>query len=325
MKEMRYLRSVPIPDPPPFPDPHLSWVCQIVRQWDRKTSADIGIVGIPFDKGTVSHRRGSRFAPERVREIFYANTTFCFEHGLDLSKLKIVDCGDIEVDVMSYEKTHRRVEETLTPLFSSGMTYVLIGGDHSVTSPSIKALCNSLENKERVGVVQFDAHHDCRADWKENSGLWVHEILEIEGSPIRGENIVQIGIHGFLYSKFYSDYIKKNKIKVFTASEVRKRGIESVMEEGMERAGDGTDLIYVSIDIDAVDEAFAPGTDHPRPGGITNWDLLTAAVLIGENPLTKVMDLMEISPPLDINDMTSKLGAEAIMNFLCGLCLQKKL
>jgi formimidoylglutamase len=317
------VNPIHIPSPPPFPDPNLTWLCQVFEEWDGTSRADAGIVGIPFDRGVVSHRQGARFGPKYVRDALYFYTDYCIEHDQVLSGLRLVDIGDIEIDIANYYETQRRVESAMTEVFKSGTIPLIIGGDHSNSYPCVKGLCNATKGK-RIGVIDFDSHHDVRSGWKENSGLWAREIQEIEGRPIRGENVVQIGVHGYVYSTIYRDFVRKSGMKIYTPLEVSKRGPIEVSKEALERATDGTDAVYVSVDIDVLDQAYAPGTNAPFPGGLTTRELTAAIFEIAKNPVVLAMDLMEVAPPLDFNELTSKVGAEVLMNFLCGLSARRK-
>lgn len=322
LKKIRYLHPIRIPKHPAL-DPHITRLGQIAREWDGSERADAAIVGIPFD-GSIDHRarRGARLGPCFIREVLYAKSTFYLELDTDIGNLKIVDCGDVNVTT-NFRESHRRIEAALTPIFESGMVPVIIGGDHSATYPSIRALCNSMEDGKRLGVIDFDSHHDCRSGLEEVSGLWVREIQEIEKTTVRGKNIVQIGVHGSAYSQFYRDYVRKTGITVFTPIDVRKRGVDTITKEALDLASDGVDVIYVSVDIDVLDQTFAPGTLAPTPGGLTSWDVIESIIEISRHPLVRALDIMEVAPPLDADNMTSKVAAEIIMNFLCGLSQKK--
>jgi len=306
-----------------FPDPNLKLLRDIIQPFDVATVPEIGIVGLPFDGGVVSHRRGARFAPKIIRDIMLECSTYNLDLEVDVENLNIADCGDVDVVTGDYDETHRRVELALTALFHKNMTMLVIGGDHSLSAPSIKALCNTLVGK-KVGVIDFDTHYDIRSGWERNAGLWVREIQEIPGNAVLGKNIVEIGIHGFAYSKYYSDVVKNMGISVFKPTDVRKLGIEQVMEKAIEIASDGTDAIYVSVDIDVVDAPYAPGTNDAPHGGMMPWEVVQGIVQAAQHPLTRAIDVMEVAPPLDNNLITSNLGVEILMQFLGGLSLRKK-
>jgi formimidoylglutamase len=322
LNDIPYLRRVSILKQPAL-DPNITRLGQITGNWDGVEYVDAGIVGIPFDRSVDhDHRRGASLGPGQIRDELYTKSTYYIDHDTDVGHLKMVDCGDVEVTI-DYGETHRRVEAALTPIFGSGMTPVIIGGDHSVTYPCIKALCNSLDQRKKLGVIDLDAHHDCRQGLEKVSGLWAREIQEMENAPVKGENIVQIGIHGSNYSRFYRDYVERTGITVYTPMEIRRRGIEVITEEAIEKASNGVDALYLSVDIDVLDQTFAPGTVAPTPGGLTPWDVTECIFRASGHPLVCALDVMEVAPPLDVNDMTSKNAADIIMNFLCGLSIKK--
>ena len=307
-----------------FPDPNVTLVADVIQPFTlARLAADAGVVGVPYDGGDISYRLGSRFGPQAVREDLLEYSTYNIDLDVDIRNLRIVDCGDVEVMITDYDETHRRVEAAVGPLFETGMTLLIVGGDHSLSGPCVKALCGAAGGT-RVGVIHFDAHHDMRSGWGRNAGLWVREIQEHPRTPVRGQNIVQIGIHGFSYSEYYRDIVKAMGITVFKPADVRTRGIEAIMAEALERASTGTDAIYVSVDIDVLDPPYVPGTPSPAHGGMMPWDVVQAIVLAGRHPLTRALDVMEIAPPLDMGRITSTLGAELLMQFLSALALRKR-
>jgi len=304
-----------------FPDPHVSRVADVMRPFVPSEAADVGLVGIPFDGGVISHRLGARFGPQAVREDLLECSTYNLDLDVDIGRLRLVDCGDIEVAITDYDETHRRVETALAALFETGMTLLIVGGDHSLSAPCVKALCQAAGG-QRVGVIAFDAHHDMRSGWGRNAGLWVREIQEQAAPPVRGANIVQIGIRGFSYSEYYRDVVRAMGITVFKPADVRRRGIADVMAEALERAAAETDALYISVDVDVFDPPTVPGTNSPAHGGLLSWEVVEALVMAGRHPLTRALDVMEIAPPLDVGRITSTLGAELVMQFMGGLALR---
>jgi formiminoglutamase/agmatinase len=319
MKAPQHLKAVPIAETPSFPDPHIRWLSEVVKPWTGSGSIDAGILGIPFDRGVASHRQGARFGPKVVREELYASSDYCIHHGVSYSKMKLRDLGNIDVNVMDYDVTHKRVESTLEELFSLGVPIMTIGGDHSLTSPIVKGLSQALGHKPRIGIIDFDTHHDIREGWTRNSGLWSRELLQLPGQPVRGKNFVQIGVHGYRYSLYYHQRLQEYGVRLHTTLDVRRKGMEAVAEESLGAASDGTDAIYLTVDIDVLDQAFAPGTNAAYPGGLMPEDLMEGVFGGGKHPLVKAMDVMEIAPPLDLNNMTSRRGADVLLSFLCGM------
>ena len=320
----RHLVQVPISTAPAFPDPHIKWLSEIVLPWDGSDKVDVGIVGIPFDRGVASHRQGTRLGPKIVREELYASSDYCIHHDVTYSKFKIRDFGNVAVAINDYHETHNRVQEVMAHLYKLGIPILTIGGDHSLTSPNIKGFCNAMGKGKKIGVVDFDTHHDVREGWQENSGLWSGEILNIQGRPIKGENFVQIGVHGYRYSSYYHEKVRRYGMKMFTPLDIRRDTMEGVVEQALRFASDGTDAIYLTVDIDVLDQTFAPGTNSTYPGGLIPQDLMVGVNLVGKNPLVKAMDLMEISPPLDFNNLTAKQGVDVMLSFLCGYASRKR-
>lgn len=305
-----------------FPDPHLSYMSDRIRPFDPACPGDAALVGLPFDGGVVSHRRGARFAPQVVRELLRDCTTYNLDLDVDLSDFDLVDCGDVQVAITDFDETHRRVEAALTPLFDTKMPLLILGGDHSLTYPSITALAHSLPGR-RIGVIDFDTHLDIRSDWERNAGLWARQVQELPGEVVRGQNIVQIGVHGFAYSRYYYHRAIEMGMSLFRPADVRRLGIEHVMQQALERAADGVDALYISVDIDVVDAPYAPGTNEAPHGGMQSWEVIAGVVQAAQHPLTRALDIMEIAPPLDLNGITANLGVELSMQFLSGLALRK--
>ena len=141
-------------------------------------------------------------------------------------------------------------------------------------------------------------------------------IEEPDRNPLLPKNLVEIGINGWLASKYYGDYCKEKGITVIPAREVHRRGIKDVVAEALEIASDRTEAIWISFDIDGLDLAYAPGTCAPNPGGLTSYQALEAIWLIGQHPLCKGMDLLEVAPPWDVQNITSIMAAALAMQFI---------
>lgn len=305
-----------------FPDPHLAYMADRMRPYDPARPGDAALVGLPFDGGVVSHRRGARFGPQVIRELLCDCTSYNLDLDVDLSEFDLVDCGDVEVSITDFDETHRRVEAVLTTLFETGMPLLILGGDHSLTYPSITALSSSLPGR-RIGVIDFDTHLDIRSDWEHNAGLWARQVQDLPGGVVRGRNVVQIGVHGFAYSRYYYQRALEMGMSLYRPADVRRMGIEGVMQQALEQAADGVDALYISVDIDVVDAPYAPGTNEAPHGGMQPWEVIAGVVQAAQHPLTRALDIMEIAPPLDLNGITANLGVELSMQFLSGLALRK--
>ncbi len=308
---------IDVPQPGKWvPDEYDVSLKDIMVDWRKADKADVGIVGIPFDTAVMG-RRGCRFGPESIRSSLIFSDVYEPGIDVDLSKdFTVTDFGNIDVMLTDVLKTHERVEKVLTDIYKTGVTPVVIGGDHSLAYPDIKALMNNV--KGDVGVINIDGHLDVRISHhgEVSSGTPFRRLMEEAPKPLKPKNFVELGINGWLNSRFYMDYCREKGIRVIPAREVHKRGIEKVVEEALDRAGDGTDAIFLSIDIDGVSLAYAPGTCAPNAGGLTDYQILEAVWLIGSHPLSRGLDLLEVAPSLDAAGVTSIMGSAIIMQYL---------
>ena len=313
----QFLMDVPKPQNW-VPDEYDVGLKDIMVNWREAESADVGIVGIPFDTAVMG-RRGCRFGPESVRNsLVFSNI---YEPGIDVdlsTGLTVTDFGNIDVLQTDVLRTHERVEKVLTEIYRIGVTPVIIGGDHSLAYPDVKALINVVDGD--VGVIMIDSHLDVRISHhgEVSSGTPFRRLMEEPDRPIKPKNLVEIGINGWLNSRFYRDYCREKGVTVIPAREVHKRGIEEVIYQALNVAGDGTKAIFLSIDIDGLDIGVAPGTCAPSPGGLTSYEALEAVWMIGQHPLSKGLDLVEVAPSLDVQNVTSVMAAALIMNYLAG-------
>ena len=285
-----------------------------------KDSIHVHMAGLPSDAGIISERRGARMAPPAIRDTLYNYSTFCNDHKASLSSIALMDHGDAPLSPYDYTEAHSAAEQFLRSLHMEKWKgkSIFLGGDHSLTEPIIKQIAASNPS-ETLGVLLFDSHHDIREPWTNNSGSWGYNILKQNGGPINGENFIEIGIHGLRYSAFYEDFRNQSGILYYTSNDVWKRGIDVIVSESLYRLKKKCSKIYVSVDIDVLDQAFAPGVSAASPGGLTPRELFSALYSLGKEERVIGMDMMELSPPLDINNSTRRCAAESIAHFLCGV------
>ncbi len=284
---------------------------------------DIGIVGVPFD-GATRGRPGARFGPQKIRSQLNRYSAYCVEYREDISNLKIRDFGDLNLDFGSVELAHSHIEENLKRLLDISKALIVLGGDHSITYPSIGALIGV--RADEVGLVVIDAHHDLREleEGRVSSGTVIEDIIKQYGDKLKPNNIVQIGIRGFVNSKYYVEKAEKLGINYFTAIDVRKIGIRNVIRDILDNILEDVDIIYFSFDVDGVDIAFAPGVNAPSSGGLLPEDVFSLSYNMGKSEKTVIMDVTEFAPTYDIADMTADLIANSILYFICGFSRRTK-
>lgn len=284
---------------------------------------DIGVVGVPFDGGS-SHRPGARYGPAGIRE---ASSWFAYLGGykggltnvetgrvLDYNDVELRDCGDVPTVPNSVERTRDQVAAFVEMVAESAFPIVL-GGDHYITYPSFLGYAETVGSD--VGLIHIDAH----SDTVESSAIFGEHfhgtpMTRIDESSYGGyENHAMIGIRGYEDPAFY-DLVADRDIHVSTAGDVNEQGMAACVEEAVAHATDGVDYVYLTVDIDGIEPAFAPGTGTPEPGGLSSDDLLLAMDMLGECDEIGAMDFMEVAPPLDPTNITSRLAANAIVRFI---------
>jgi agmatinase len=225
---------------------------------------DVALLGLPYDGG-VSYRPGARFGPRAVREqssLIRPWNPVLKVHPFE--KLRVADCGDVDVVPISIERTHAAIEAKIDTVIAAGARPLCVGGDHSVTLPVIRALARQ---HGPLAVVHFDAHPDT---WDQYFGSKLFHGTPfrraIEEGAIDPKRMIQVGIRGPLYGSEDFDFHDQHGIEVARIEAVKEQGTAWVAERFARLRGGP---VYCSFDIDAVDPAFAPGTGTPEVGGLT--------------------------------------------------------
>ncbi len=191
---------------------------------------------------------------------------------------------------------------------------VLLGGDNSVTRPGLHALGLDLRD---CGLLTFDAHHDLRdLDHGLTDGNPIRALLD-DGLP--GRNVIQIGIQAFTNSRAYAQVARDEGITIVTAAEVYARGIDVVVSSALEHLAAKRKAIYIDLDVDVLDRAFAPACPGSRPGGLQPWMMRRAAHLCGRHESVRMMDIVEIDPTKDVADVTCLAAASFLLAFASGV------
>lgn len=272
---------------------------------------EIALVGIPFDGGA-TYRSGTRFGPRRIRE--QSVLIRPWNPVLSVSpfrKWRVADFGDFSVNPLSIEDTFQRIEEQMTPLLAADVRPVSVGGDHSISLPLLRAVA---KKHGPVALIQFDAHNDL---WDEYFGCrYSHGTpfrRAIEEGLIREGEFLQVGLRGQVYSEHDFDFAKQHKVRMITAEEFHAGGLASLRQELSAFRGKP---VYVTLDIDCVDPAFAPGTGTPQVAGFTSYQIVELVRALQGLPIIGC-DLVEVSPPYDNGEITSLLAANLLFEMLC--------
>ncbi len=249
------------------------------------------IVGVPFDK-TTTFRSGARFAPTVVREASLNFERENFEHGVSFENIPVHDAGDL-YEEGTVDEMVVSIEEEAKRLVSAGKFPVFIGGEHSITAPVVKAF-------GEISSISIDAHLDYRDEYqglKNSHACSLKRIVENVGPG----NAFAIGVRSISAEE------KVDEVLYADAFEVREKGVEKVFDRMLRKLSRRP--VYLSLDIDGIDPAYAPGTGTPEPFGLTPWDVRYVINKLGDRLVG--FDVVEVCPPYD-NGNTSILAARMI-------------
>jgi agmatinase len=277
----------------------------------RAGELDLALIGVPFDGGT-TYRPGPRFGPRNIRvqsamirpwnPVLKVNP---FE------KWRIADFGDLSINPLSIEDTYQRITEQLGEVLHAGARPVCVGGDHSILLPILRAIHKHFGP---VGLVQLDAHSDTWGGYfgsPHSHGTPVK--YAVEEGLIQEGCALQVGLRGQVYSEDDFDFARKHKIKIVTSEEFHGGGIPLVTPYLKKLHGRP---VYITLDIDVVDPAYAPGTGTPQVGGLSSPQILDLVRSLKGLKLAGC-DLVEVSPPYDNGEITSLLAANLLFELLC--------
>jgi agmatinase len=277
----------------------------------RAQELDIALIGIPFDGGA-TYRSGPRFGPRHVRAQSCMIRPWNPVLKVDpFSRWRVADYGDLSINPLSLDDTYGRITSQLNDVLGAGARALCVGGDHSILLPILRAVHKKFGP---VALVQFDAHNDTWGGYfgsPHSHGTPVRRAVE-EGLLLKG-HVLQVGLRGQVYSKDDFDFGRKHKFGVVTAEEFHRDGLAPVTKALKRFRGKP---VYLTLDIDVVDPAFAPGTGTPQVGGLSSFQILELVrCLKGQNLVGA--DLVEVSPPYDNGEITSLLAANLVYEMLC--------
>ncbi len=223
------------------------------------------------------------------------------------------DIGDVFVIPSNIEKSFDQVDRAVSHIAESGPFPVIIGGDHSLGYPDVRALAKYVEGK--VGIIHLDRHIDIQErdmDERMHTTPWFHA-TNIPNAP--ASNLVQLGIGGWYGSRPGLKVARERGTTAITIHDVEEMGVEKAVEIALEVAWKDAKAVFLSFDIDSIDAGFVPGTGSPEPGGLLPREALKALRMVAREGICG-MEVVEISPPYDVSDMTAQLGCRAIMDVL---------
>ncbi len=273
--------------------------------------SDFVILGVPFDR-TTSFRPGARFGPDAIRQHSWHYESYDLETGIDLAEARVHDLGNTE-EFGSSEEMVRSVRDELRPIYKEGKIPIVLGGDHACAPPSVEAY---PEDAPSLGVLYLDAHLDFRGSYlgdARSHACSSRRMLEKVGA----RNIVVFGVRSV--SREEMDDNRSLGMSFVTSHEIARDGIQASVQRALNMLK--TERLYISLDIDAIDPAYAGGTGTPEPFGLTPRDV--KFVIDQAAPRLAGLDIMEVSPLFEHGN-TSALAARLVREAIARVQLSRR-
>lgn len=284
-----------------------------VEDVNRCGEYDVAVLGAPHDSGT-TYRPGTRFGPRGMRNISTLYGPYSFELGVDLREsITMCDLGDIFTIPGNIEKSFDQISKAVSHVYASGAFPVVLGGDHSIGYPTVRAVAPHLSGN--LGIIHFDRHVDTQEtdlDERMHTTPWFHA-TDIPNVPAK--NLVQIGIGGWQAPRPGVKVCRERETTIMTVTDCVEMGLDVAIERALEVAWDGAEAVWLSFDVDCLDAAFVPGTGWPEPGGFLPREALELVRGVARQGLAG-MEIVECSPPYDNAEITSLLGTRVICDVL---------
>ena len=280
---------------------------------------DATILGVPFARASISPSGASEF-PDAFRRSWELFSTYYIDEMVDVRDFKIGDLGDVKLHATDVAVSHANIEEAMRQVLKqhTGKLHTIIGGDHSITAPIVRAI--RKHTGKTIGIVQFDTHLDMRdfTDGRTN-GTPIRQL--VEDGVVEGKNIINIGLHGFYNAPSLIEAAGAHGIQIITLKQLRKTGIEKIIHETFQALAH-VDLIYVTVDIDVLDVAYAPGVPSATPGGMRSDELFDCLYEVGKQRVFAI-DFVCIDPLRDIVNQTVKATTYAYLTFIASTYLHR--
>jgi agmatinase len=278
---------------------------------------DFTIMGVPFDTGS-TFRVGARFGPAAIRRMSALLRTYNPVLSIEpFRHLAGTDYGDLPVVPGYIEESYRRIQEALAPVIRAGVIPIMLGGDHSVSLPEIRAVAEGGP----VALVHFDSHPDTWDGYFGQPHFHGSPFLRaVEEGLVDPGASTQVGMRGSVEGPEDLAGPVALGFRLITTEEARSIGPQAVLEEIHTRARGKK--VFVSFDIDFVDPAYAPGTGTPEVGGFSSAETLGLVRGLGGLDFT-AFDLVEVLPQHDTADVTALLAANIVYEFICLLALAR--
>lgn len=266
------------------------------------------VLGVPFD-ATSTYRTGARFGPQAIRQASLNIETYSFRSGVDMENVKLHDLGDVNTS-LDPGKTVDILKLVVEDIRSAGKLPVTIGGEHTTTLGIMKGL---ITDPKKTAVVSFDAHLDLREEFM---GLRLSHttFMQLINEEVRPGKIIEVGTRAACKEELA--YAKRKGVEFLTSNQIRSEGAEKITQKIKQKLAP-FEKIYLSVDMDVLDPAFAPAVQNPEPEGIDTHTLLEMACGLCEKRVIG-LDVLEIAPAYD-QGVSAVVAARTIFEMLCQL------
>lgn len=285
---------------------------------------DVAVIGAPFDLGT-TNRPGARFGPRALRADAYQSGTYHLALGIEMYDwVEVVDYGDAHCPNGLVDEGLANIRARVHEVASRRIVPFVIGGDHSVTWPAATAVAD-VYGYGNVGMIHFDAHADTADECDGNlasHGTPMRRL--IDSGAIPGRNFVQVGLRSYWPPEDVWDWMAGQGMRWHLMDEIWDRGFKAVMADAVAEAMEGCEFLYISIDIDSLDPAYAPGTGTPEPGGLVAADLMRMVRELAYRHPVVAMDVVEVAPPYDHADCTVNVAHRLFTECLAGMAARRR-
>lgn len=295
-------------------DPHWPRAGEWLAGGGREVGS-LGVLGVPLNRSITPGSCDQ--GPSAIRSALQRCSTFDLERGYDVQDVAVSDLGDLTLHGETAEEDHRRIETAAKLAAEARDRVVIFGGDNGLTRPTLRGAAAAIGVPlASVGLLTLDAHLDLRTlETGPLNGNPIRGLLE-DGLP--GANIVQIGLQSFTNSSAYRAVAMEAGIASVSLGQARRKGLATTVKEALDRLAASFEAIYVDLDLDAMDRAFAPGCPGSRPGGFAPWEMREAAFVCGAHPKVRWLDLVELDPTTDVGQTTAFAAALCFLEFVSG-------
>jgi agmatinase len=289
--------------------------------------ADVVLLGAPFDGGT-SHRAGTRFGPQFIRQACYlahdGSRPSLALRSDGLRDLRVYDAGDVEMFSGDAARSVRDLQAAVYAVARTGAMPLVLGGDHTIAWPDAAGVAQHL-GQGRVSMVHFDAHADT-GEVRFGSLIGHGQPMRrlIESGAVRGDRFLQIGLRGYWPPPETLHWMAQRRMRSYEMTEIGVRGLDACLTEAFAIATDDCDGVFLSVDIDVCDPGHAPGTGTPEPGGLSARQLLDSVRRVCYELPVVGMDVVEVSPPYDHADITSFLANRVCLEALSAIARRRR-